>query len=145
MHARHFLDFQVDGRSLHELAPGVGDQVRPLCNEWREASVENAIEVLRSRRASTDSRLNENESELLVCAECGDVGCGAVVASVEFTDEAVTWHRFRWVQDGDAPENEWPLDVEGAPFVFNRQDYEQLLAGAAQRVASLAGSGTAVS
>ena len=88
-----------------------------------------------------DARLGENDSELFVCPECGDLGCGAVVAEIDVSDETVTWRAFRFVQDGDAPDDQWPIDVPGEPFVFDRTAYEQVLADAESELAPRDDSG----
>jgi hypothetical protein len=74
--------------------------------------------------------LGEKESELesgrvpvLVCEECGDVGCGAFAVRIIREGELIRWAD-RAYENGYEPPQEldWPTRPEG--FFFDRDAYE---------------------
>jgi hypothetical protein len=133
--ARHYLDFKIDGQSLRELVSETGDRVTPLCQEWEGSYVAEYAAAMRGAVRTDDFGLAKHELEVLVCAECGDLECGAVVASVRIVGGIVTWDGFRWVQGAGL--EEFPVEVTGAPFAFDRREYERLFAKAPQAIDAL--------
>src|ERR1044071_8719053 len=88
---RRYLDFVVDGESLYDQLP-VGDQVTPLgC--WPPDSEREHIQQLLSASGRVP---------LYVCAECGDLGCGAITALVEWTSDGFVWSDFAFENNYDA-------------------------------------------
>ena len=61
----------------------------------------------------------DGRAAVLTC-ECGELGCGGVVARIEFSNETVTWGDFR----------HWNyLTTQGmGSFVFSRPEYDRALA-----------------
>ncbi len=57
-----------------------------------------------------------------ICAECGDIGCGAVTARIEHLDDRVVWRDFSY-ENGYEPFD--PADVfpNIGPFSFERRAY----------------------
>ena len=115
---RRYLDYVVDGTSLHDRLR-IGDQVTALgC--WLPTSERRYIE--QQLLASPSGRV-----PLYVCAECGDLACGAVTVQIERTSEGFVWRDFAF-------ENGYDEDMRDAesyrgvgPFVFNRTEYWQVL------------------
>jgi hypothetical protein len=132
----HFLDFVVDAESLAaRVAPLIDfvsiNLVTPLNRAWLPA-VPAAIEALLGRRAPAG--LAGGQVALLVCGECGDLGCGAITASLGLNASSVSWRDFRWERDNAEP----PTALDGlGPITFRRDDYEATLRGAYQRIAGL--------
>lgn len=88
---RHYLDFVVDGQSLTHQFPG-SDYVTPLgC--WMPDAERTTIEQL----LTGSQRL-----PLYVCAECGELRCGAITALVELRSDAVVWRAFVFENGLDA-------------------------------------------
>ena len=56
---------------------------------------------------------------LYVCADCGDISCGALSAKIEFTDEKVIWSDFAYENAIEIVER-YP---EIGPFEFSRMEY----------------------
>ena len=117
--AREFLDFVVDGRSLQDtldLGAWIG------CFGWRGPKDDRrcARELL-LRQASEWS---SGRSALYICAECGDLGCGAVTVHVEKADGGFMWTAFRL----ESTATRDVKDIEGGPFHFYRVDYVNALA-----------------
>jgi hypothetical protein len=103
----HFLDFVIDGLSLKAGLEGAGNLVTALNRAWLP-DVRSAVGELLGRRASSD--LARGRAALLVCAVCGDLGCGAVTARLQLEPDLVIWNEFAW-ENGD----EEPAPVVNAP------------------------------
>jgi hypothetical protein len=127
----HFLDFVVDGEAWSARLKSSGDLVTPLNRAWLP-SVPAAVEELLGRRRPAD--LAEGRLALLVCGECGDLGCGAVTASLQLRPDSVSWTDFRWENTYSEPS---PAVNAPETVMFRRDDYEATLRGAYQRIAGL--------
>jgi hypothetical protein len=120
---RRYLDFVVDGTSLYDRL-GVGDHVTPLgC--WPVETERERIQQL----LSASGRV-----ALYVCAECGDLGCGAVTALVERTTDGFVWRDFAFENNYDASMTDADSYRAIGPFVFDKTKYWQVLN---QRAATL--------
>lgn len=126
----HFLDLVVDGMSLRETVPMAADMVTDLNRPWLP-TVAQAVEVLLGRRRHAD--LAPGRVPLLVCAACGDLGCGALTALVNVGVDDVRWSDWKWEDWGE------PRPVRGDPgeLRFDRSQYESELVNAPARVAAL--------
>jgi hypothetical protein len=113
---RRYLDFVVDGISLYDRLRA-GDRVTALgC--WLRDSEREHIEQLLS---------GSGRVPLYVCAECGDLGCGAVTVQVERTPEGFVWRDFALENNyDDTMKDAAPYRTVG-PFLFNKTEYWQLL------------------
>lgn len=123
---RRYLDFVVDGTSLYERL-GVGDQVTPLgC--WPVETERDHIQQLLSASGRVP---------LYVCAECGDLGCGAITALVERTPDGFLWRDFAFENNNDTSITDAASYRAVGPFVFNKTEYWRVLN---QRATSLSAS-----
>jgi hypothetical protein len=127
---RNYLDFVLDGQSLTERMRY--DLVSVLCKEWaleeREKSVarlllEEAADFLDGRRS------------LYVCAECGDIGCGAVSIVIEQSERTVLWRDFGYQNNYEPQIHREHLKPLG-PFEFDLDDYKSKLMSALDAVKS---------
>ena len=82
---------------------------------------------LRVLIGDADSLLPGPRVPLYVCAECGDIGCGAVTASMILGEDSVTWHRFGY-QTGDDSADDVGEFQDVGPLTFDRHAYESVLA-----------------
>jgi hypothetical protein len=118
-------DFVVDGQPLSVVA---GDMVGALGSAdpaWDARVVDKLL-----RRAPPD--LPPDRVALYVCPECGDLGCGAVAASVIREGDVVIWRDFAWERDWeDALVQGQPIEL--GPFHFDRGSYGRLLRAALER------------
>lgn len=121
-----YLDYTVDGvRLVEQLAvsePQFLDYVGVIQDAWPIETVA-AIERL---LAETPGDLPDGRVSLYVCPECGDLGCGAVTATIALEPETVTW-RAIGVQT-DYEDEVFPLDgVNDADVTFDRGTYDDVL------------------
>lgn len=126
----HFLDFVVDGKSLRDIAhePGL---VTELNRAWLHVASDAVQRLL--GRASTE-QLTDGRVMLLVCGECGDLGCGAITARLDVNDDSVTWSDFLYENTYADPA---PVPSLLAAIRFDRSAYESALGGAPGVVAGL--------
>lgn len=117
---RHFLDFVVDGQSLWEGVAKRRDMVSVLCAEF---SASNTAKSVNRLLLTEDANCPHDRRSLFVCAECGDLGCGAVTLVVARQSESIVWKDF-----GFENNYEEIVEVTGyerfGPFTFNAADYE---------------------
>jgi hypothetical protein len=106
------LEFVVDGTSLYDRLR-VGDQVTALgC--W---PVETEREYIQQLLAAS------GRVPLYVCAECGDLGCGAITTRVDRTPDGFVWHDFAFESNSDASMADAESYRAVGPFVFNKTEY----------------------
>ena len=67
----------------------------------------------------------DGRTALLVCSECADLGCGAVLARIDVTDRAVVWSDFVFANDYEPADTE-PIPVD--PLTFDKAQYQGALA-----------------
>jgi hypothetical protein len=127
----HFLDFMIDGASLLERLKQSDKLVTPLNRAWLD-HLPDAIDNLRGRRPSPG--LGPGRVALLVCGECGDLGCGAVTASLQLDWDFVSWTDFSWENSYEEPS---PLVNAPDILAFRRSEYETEMGRAYERVAGL--------
>jgi hypothetical protein len=115
--ARNFFDVIVDGASLWERL-GKPDMVTVLCSDFVLSETSKAADRLRLRG---DADLPNNRRSLFICAECGDLGCGAVSVLVTNVGDLFVWSDFGY-------ENTYEEHIsrygEVGPFQFDRERYE---------------------
>ena len=117
---RRYLDFIVNGVSLGDMLDGGG---AIGCLGWEVPKHdEEQVQVLLLKQPTP---LETGRVMIYVCAECGDIGCGAVTASVEKTADHFVWKDFGYENDYDGPDLR-PYKHMG-PFRFNKTDYWKAL------------------
>lgn len=129
---QHFLDFVVDGTSLRLRAVGGHELVTEFSGAWAQDPVADALEVFLGRRVG--SAPPAPRVALFICAECGDLGCGAITARMEVTASTVTWSDFGWEDTTPGIE---PVEGLSGALVFDREAYEAAFADVLERVAGL--------
>jgi len=70
-----------------------------------------------------------NRRSLLVCSECGDLGCGAVSIVVDFSGDGVTWREFGY-QNNYEEEIHFDGLKDIGPFRFDLREYENAMTDA---------------
>jgi hypothetical protein len=118
---RNFLDFVIDGQSLAELTRY--DLVSVLCREWAPDEREKSIRRLLGNEAPD---FPDDRRSLLVCAECGDIECGAVSIVLQLSDKTALWQDFGY-QNNYEPEIGGTHLKNLGPFEFDLSDYKSKL------------------
>lgn len=131
---RSFLDFGVDGRSLYGVMVESGfDNVSPI---WLDATAAAATDMAIARLLGEEpGDAPGGRVSVYVCAECGDLGCGAVTVQLDVGSDRVTWSDWGYqtnyedaVHRDDLP----PLST----LTFDRAQYEDVLRRARGEISS---------
>jgi hypothetical protein len=129
---RTFLDFCIDGRSLYDslesdCVSGVADK----------QPVSVSIEFLQRLSLATQADFPNNRRSLYVCAECGDLGCGAVSIVVTAKEGVVVWEDFGFETNYENKVIRKGYESIG-PFRFNAYEYAAVLEEAEKQASQLA-------
>lgn len=116
---RRFLDFVIDGVPLSSRLPV--DCISPF--GWLDA---------REQEASMDRLLGKSPPDmpngrntLYVCAECADIGCGAVTLLIEIEPGHIIWKDFGF--ENNYEDVVHALDFQDiGPFTFDASQYNEL-------------------
>lgn len=127
----HYLDFVVDGRSLTEQIALARGLVTPINRAWLP-TVKDAIAELQGTRPADG--LTPGRIALYVCGDCGDLGCGAVTATLNVDTCKISWTDFAW-DNGYEPTD--PIKDSPSAVHFTAENYAAVLATAEGRVADL--------
>ena len=129
-HGLHFWEPVIDGRPLRHILDetpedeptpwGVSDNVPVLVHNWPVGLLDDVFVLLGQR----PPELASGRIPLFVCPACGDLGCGAITAAVEWTTDTVVWRDFGWDVDYETDGDEDEDFVSAGPFVFERVQYE---------------------
>jgi hypothetical protein len=119
---RHFLDFVVDGQSLWHTLGKRHDTVSVLCAEFIPDETSKSVGhlLLKERTYPSNGRCS-----LFVCAECGDLGCGAITVLVERTAGTFIWKAFGYENTYEQIRLD-DYDSFG-PYTFDAANYERIL------------------
>jgi len=123
--SRRFLDFVVDGRSLHAVLHGSSDLVSCLGSMAPE--IDSA--QIRSLTLRAPTRLAGNRHPIYVCAECGDLTCGAVTVEIVREGDHIVWRDFAYENGYDPEMTDRERFRAVGPFCFERESYEAAIAG----------------
>ena len=119
---RSYSDFYVSGiRLLDFLGWQDADYITPLGWGPAKYQADAVAELLQSRKPS----LSTGRTQLYVCPECGDIGCGAVTTRIERVGDLIVWGNFDFENDSEEPRlSEF---VKIAPIYFEAAPYCQIL------------------
>ena len=124
---RHFLDFVVDGQSLWERLGKKHDMVSVFCAEYPLHETAKAVDRFLLKEGAD---LPNGRRSLFICAECGDLGCGAITLRIEKHEQTIIWNSFGY-ENTYEPEVEFEEYRGAGPFMFDAATYERTIAGAA--------------
>ncbi len=116
---RQYFDFIVSGQSLAKIL-GLPELDLIGTFGWCEdKDYENNLidEFLGLEKPE----LSTGRTSFYVCPECGDIGCGAITAKIEFKEEFVLWKDFGYENDYSKPNLEDFKEI--GPFKFDKNDY----------------------
>ena len=118
----------VDGISLHQhFVGGTGSHPSPAFPLGAPTgSRENLAAVIQALLQKNAPLLDSGRVPLLVCDECGDVGCGALAAKITVNDDNVVWDDWAY-ENGYEPAREPSWPTYPASFTFCREKYASTL------------------
>ena len=119
---RDYLDFIIDGQPLSEK---IGGDLAS-CLGWFDPAqnIKSVNRLLRKEPAD----LPNNRYSLYVCAECGELECGAVTAVIERQGDKIIWRDFGFQSNANEVT---PIRGYGdLTFAFDPTQYYQALKGA---------------
>lgn len=130
-HGAFFWEPVVDGRPLRQLLDGTSpegsaaergvlDNVPVLVHSWPVGMTDDVFVLLGQR----PPELANGRVPLFVCGACGDLGCGAITAAVEWTRDTVVWRDFGWDVDYETDDEDDDEPLLAGPLVFDRSQYE---------------------
>jgi hypothetical protein len=113
------LEIEIDGKRLaHHFAGRLG------AHPSRKPAVDaNSIMQMLGMESSP---LSSGRIPLLLCEECGDIGCGGFAVRISFEAGTVRWSDWA-TENGREPASpiEWP--TKPGDYEFDRSDYENEL------------------
>lgn len=120
---REFMDFVIDGQSLWELCKIEGlDNISCI---WLPRVDEAAVKRLLLLEPAD---FPEGRVSLYVCAECGDIGCGAVSVRIAMDGDSVTWCDFAYQNNyDDSMTHSLGSFADIDPVSFEKNEYHNLL------------------
>ncbi len=124
---RPFLDFVVDGVSLHEAIARERDFASVL---WIDPPVPAEIEKCLRRLLLLDpADLPDGRVSLYICPECGDLGCGVISVDIKLRGDAIVWSKFGYHYDlKESPYTDSFQQI--GPYQFELSAYRAVLLSA---------------
>jgi len=122
---RLYWDLVVGGKPLSSLLPQTLDLISPLGWGSPDFHRRAQAELLLEGPAS----FSEGRRALLVCPECGDLGCGAISAIIEKRGQLVVWRDFGYQTNYEGTVR--TIDLE--PLTFDWDRYSATIQGTAVR------------
>jgi hypothetical protein len=122
---RQYIDFIVSGQSLGQVF-GLPDRDLIGIFGWtlnKEYENKKIDEFLGLEKPE----LTTGRTCFYVCPECGDIGCGAITATIEVTDESVVWKDFGYENNYSQPHLADYKQI--GPFTFDKTQYFKMLEG----------------
>jgi hypothetical protein len=115
---REYLDFVVDGQSLHDLLDP-GDLIG--CLGWQS---EKSDDILKERLLlKQPSEIGGNRYLIYVCPECGDIGCGAITVQIQKSRQGVVWSSFIFQNNFTEAMSVNESYSHVGPYVFDKHQY----------------------
>ncbi len=120
-----YFEIEVDERRLaHHFAGRIGahpSQLSPL--GWSSANGTCRAKVVAQFLAEAPSELESGRVPVLVCEDCGDVGCGAFTVRVVREGALIKWTDWAF-ENGSEPAQEITWPTKPGDLIFDRKAYE---------------------
>ena len=122
---RTFLDFVIDGISLYSSVARKYDLASVL---WVDPPVPAEIEKSLRRLLLVDpGDLPDGRVSLYTCAECGDLGCGAITVDIKIHADAIIWSKFGYQINYDGNLHDTDSFHHFGPYEFQFNRYRAVL------------------
>ena len=116
---RQYLDYIVSGQPLREyLGIKRKSDVTPF---GFFPSKEEQKRALNEFKLQQKTQLSDNRIELYICECCGDIGCGAITATIIDRGDKIIWTHFASQNDPD----EIGEEIQVEQIEFDRKNYFQ--------------------
>jgi len=121
---RNHLDFLIDGVSLYGVSKaGARDLIGLL--GWSPAE-DDQISINRLLLVERPDLANVRQS-IFVCAECGDIACGAITAEIQRVAGTYVWSNFAFENNYDEAMTDRDSFAHVGPFAFDAEQYSTSL------------------
>jgi hypothetical protein len=119
---RDFIGFSVDGESIRNILKtdnitGVG---------W--GNPDEQKRYIDQLLGNQESKLNSKRIPLYLCAECGDLGCGAITIEIKKGNGKVVWAQFGFENNYENEVHSTDIYQNIGPYEFEEKEYAELLA-----------------
>jgi len=120
---RNYIDFIVSGKSLGEI---LGAENYDLIGNfgWTE-NVEYENEQISEFLKGKEPSLETGRIMFYVCAECGDISCGALTGKISETEKEIIWSEFAY--ENNYEEYDLTEYKNIGPFIFEKTNYRNKL------------------
>jgi hypothetical protein len=129
-HERRSFDFVVNGISLFEMT---GGKKHDMCGrfsvdnpDWNRSSLKAFV-----LEGDPDDGLPDGQFMIFVCPECADLGCGAIICTIERLPDGFTWRDFAYDNGYGDDMPDYKSYSHVGPFHFPDVEYRQVIAEAA--------------
>lgn len=117
-----FYDILIDNKSIFDELES-DDNNACIFGFYNDKNLN--IDIVNQFLKTKDSELQTGRIMLLVCRECGDIGCGAITLEVQKNEDSYVWKNFAHENDSfELIETDF-LDIE--PKEFSKNEYENAL------------------
>jgi hypothetical protein len=120
-----YLEIEVDGKLLAQHFAGRQgahpSQISPL--GWSSSSHDQRAITVAQFLAKKPSELVSGRVPVLVCEECGDIGCGAITVRIICESDHITWTDW-FYENGYEPGSSIVWPIKPGNFVFSMNVYE---------------------
>ncbi len=130
---QRYLDFVVDGSALAPVLQKAGYDLISCLWLGDRPSITAGLSSLARLRGQEPGDAPGGRVAVYVCAECGNLGCGAVTVRVQVGPEAVEWLDWGYQTDYEDVVQEVATELP-QPLSFPRAAYDEALATAAEQV-----------
>jgi len=113
-----FLDFVIDGRPLLD---HLGSSDSDFIGRLGWGPVQEHRQGIEHLLLKLPPDAPSGRVQLLICPECGDLGCGAFTGRIEKSDDCFVWRDFAFENDHEKVPVETFPDV--GPFHFEKRAY----------------------
>jgi len=128
-------EFIVDGRSLLEHCERATRRTFDLISPFGWTLPDHQLATAERLLLRRPPLLPTGRHEILVCPECGDLGCGCISAVIRAEDGCFTWSDFGYENDYD-PDS--LLLFPMGKFIFPEGEVPRLLSGHVPGLSNLA-------
>jgi hypothetical protein len=115
---RTYFDFIVSGQSLRTI---LNADNQGLISPFGWGNNDYELEIIKEFRGQKIPQIPSKRLMIYVCADCGDIGCGAITADLEINDDKVIWKNFGY--EDNSSEIDFNSFKDIPPFEFKRADY----------------------